>query len=194
MRDYYKVLGVDKMASEQEVRKAYRRLALQYHPDRNKDNSATQQFNEATEAFQVLSDPQKRTKYDLFGGELYSIGVVDLEGRVGLTKEQMKIMDKEKLSRFKEDYQRLQSVSKIFSAAMGISAGMVGSYAIYEQFKDAGNVGYIWLFFSFVIGYSGFSGKIETGRALKEKKRDIEILTKDIEHYYGSIFNKNESL
>ncbi len=68
-RDYYEVLGVDRNASEQELKSAYRRLALQYHPDRNPDNKeeATERFKEITEAYGVLADPQKRAAYDRYG-------------------------------------------------------------------------------------------------------------------------------
>jgi molecular chaperone DnaJ len=67
-RDYYEILGVERNASSDELKKAYRKLAMQYHPDRNPgDAAASESFKEATEAFQVLSDPQKRTRYDRFG-------------------------------------------------------------------------------------------------------------------------------
>lgn len=65
--DYYKILGVEKGASIEEIKKAYRKLALQYHPDRGGSQSDQQRFKEASEAYQVLSDPQKRSQYDQFG-------------------------------------------------------------------------------------------------------------------------------
>ncbi|WP_024989915.1 molecular chaperone DnaJ [Segatella albensis] len=67
-RDYYEVLGVDKNASDAEIKKAYRKLAIKYHPDRNPDNKeAEEKFKEAAEAYDVLHDPQKRQQYDQFG-------------------------------------------------------------------------------------------------------------------------------
>ena len=67
-RDYYEVLGVGKSASKDEIKKAYRKLAMQYHPDRNPgDKVAEEKFKEAAEAYEVLSDDQKRQRYDQFG-------------------------------------------------------------------------------------------------------------------------------
>lgn len=67
-RDYYEILGVDKNATEEEVKKAYRKLAVQYHPDKNPGNKqAEEKFKEATEAYEVLRDPEKRSRYDQFG-------------------------------------------------------------------------------------------------------------------------------
>lgn len=67
-RDYYEVLGVSKTASDDEIKKAYKKMAIKYHPDRNPDNKeAEEKFKEAAEAYDVLRDPQKRARYDQFG-------------------------------------------------------------------------------------------------------------------------------
>ena len=67
-RDYYEVLGVNKNATDDEIKKAYRKIAIKYHPDRNPDNKeAEEKFKEAAEAYDVLRDPQKRQQYDQFG-------------------------------------------------------------------------------------------------------------------------------
>jgi molecular chaperone DnaJ len=66
--DYYKILGVPRNASDADLKKSYRRLAMKFHPDRNKDNpDAEEQFKQAKEAYEVLSDPKKRSAYDQFG-------------------------------------------------------------------------------------------------------------------------------
>jgi DnaJ-class molecular chaperone len=66
-RDYYDILGVSKKASKEEIKKAYRKLALENHPDRNKSSDASEKFKEINEAYEVLSDPKKKQTYDQFG-------------------------------------------------------------------------------------------------------------------------------
>lgn len=68
-KDYYKTLGIPKGSNEEEIKKAYRRMALRFHPDKNKDPSAEEKFKEIAEAYEVLSDPKKRVVYDQLGEE-----------------------------------------------------------------------------------------------------------------------------
>src|SRR5260370_33433909 len=68
-RDYYDVLGVTRNASKDDIKGSYRKLALQYHPDRNKAPEATEKFKEISEAYAILSDDEKRKQYDQFGRE-----------------------------------------------------------------------------------------------------------------------------
>ena len=67
-RDFYEVLGVGKAASGDEIKKAYRKVAMQYHPDRNPgDKAAEEKFKEAAEAYEILSDTDKKSQYDRYG-------------------------------------------------------------------------------------------------------------------------------
>ena len=74
-KDYYDILGINKKASPEEIKKAYRTLAMKYHPDRNQgDKTAESKFKEASEAYQVLSDPKKKSSYDQFGHSAFEGG------------------------------------------------------------------------------------------------------------------------
>ena len=66
-KDYYKILGIDKNASKSDIKKAYRKLALKYHPDKNKSEGAEEKFKEISEAYAVLYDDEKRQMYDQYG-------------------------------------------------------------------------------------------------------------------------------
>ena len=73
-RDFYDILGVNKSASAAEIKSAYRKLALKWHPDRNKEKDATEKFKEINEAYEVLSSPEKKAKYDQFGHAAFGGG------------------------------------------------------------------------------------------------------------------------
>lgn len=80
-KDYYKILGIAKGASDDDIKKAYRKQALKWHPDKNKTPNAEEKFKEVAEAYEVLSDPKKREIYDQYGEEgmdgiLYSMSNV----------------------------------------------------------------------------------------------------------------------
>lgn len=105
-RDYYEILGVEKGAGKDTVKAAYRKLALQYHPDRNPGNAeAEDKFKEATEAYEVLSDEQKRARYDRFGHEGMRSG---------------------------QDFHQYQNVNDIFSMFGDMFGGGAGG-SIFEQ-------------------------------------------------------------
>lgn len=83
-RDYYEVLGVTKTASQDEIKKAYRKLAMKYHPDRNPDNKeAEEKFKEAAEAYDVLKDEQKKSAYDRYGHSAFEGGMGGAGGGFG---------------------------------------------------------------------------------------------------------------
>src|SRR5882724_5983666 len=73
-KDYYEILGVGKTASLDEIKKAYRKLALEYHPDRNKTKAGEEKFKEVTKAFEVLGNEEKRKTYDQFGHAAFEQG------------------------------------------------------------------------------------------------------------------------
>lgn len=83
--DYYDILGISKSASADEIKKAYRKQALEWHPDRHKDDkeAAERRFKEINEAYQILSDPQKRSAYDQFGHEAFAPGGMPGAGGFG---------------------------------------------------------------------------------------------------------------
>src|SRR5215210_4825786 len=92
-RDYYEVLSVSRTCSDDDIKKAYRKLALQYHPDRNSAPEATERFKEATEAYQILSDAEKRGLYERYGHSAFDRGGggggVDFTNFAGLSIEDL---------------------------------------------------------------------------------------------------------
>jgi len=73
-KDYYQVLGISKNSSQAEIKKAYRKLAIAYHPDKNKTKEAEAKFKEINQAYEVLADPKKKEAYDLYGSDAFSQG------------------------------------------------------------------------------------------------------------------------
>lgn len=111
-RDYYEILGVAKTASDEEIKKAYRKLAMQYHPDRNPDDkTAEDKFKEASEAYEVLRDSDKRAKYDRFG-------------HAGMKGGQ--------------DFHGFNDVNDIFSHFSDIFGGSFGGSSIFDDFFGGG--------------------------------------------------------
>src|SRR5512135_913436 len=112
-QDYYEILGVNRTSSVDEIKKAYRKLAMQYHPDRNPGNAeAEEKFKEAAEAYEVLSDTDKRARFDRFGHQ-------------GMRQQ---------------DYGNYQNPEDIFSHFSDIFSGMGGG-SIFDQFFGGGQGG-----------------------------------------------------
>lgn len=83
MKDPYQTLGVSKNATDQEIKSAYRKLALEYHPDRNKSPGASEKFKEVTQAYEILSNKEKRQQYDQFGSAAFEQGGMGAGGPFG---------------------------------------------------------------------------------------------------------------
>ncbi len=119
-RDYYEVLGVGRDAGQEEIKKAYRRLAVKYHPDKNPGKDSEEKFKEAAEAYEVLSDPQKKARYDQFGHE----GIQEEFSRGG------------SFGGFGFD---LEEALRMFNSAFGRSSGGGGS--VFDDFFGGSTVG-----------------------------------------------------
>ena len=110
LKDYYRILGVNKDTSAQDIKKAFRQLALRYHPDRNPDNpkQAEAKFKEINEAYEVLGDEQKKRQYDcLLNWQAYSLRTIIINDTLN---------DKADLDLLREMLQRLTDIGLSFSA------------------------------------------------------------------------------
>ncbi|MFO8062004.1 MAG: molecular chaperone DnaJ [bacterium] len=120
-KDYYEVLGIDRDASPEEIKKAYRKLAKKYHPDLNKENKeqATDKFKEVSEAYEVLADPKKRKMYDQYGYD----GVSQEFGQGGFSWN---------------NFSHAEDISDIFSDIFGGGSGFSGGGSIFDMFFGGG--------------------------------------------------------
>ena len=144
-KDYYKILGVEKTAAQDEIKKAYRKLAMKHHPDRNPNNKAAEEkFKEITEANEVLSDPEKRKKYDALGANW-------------------------------KQYQHTGGGSEdFFSQYGGAQRGGSTSYEFSGDFGDLfGNIGGFSDFFESFFGGGGRSGR--SGDASQQQTTAVDV-------------------
>jgi DnaJ family protein B protein 4 len=120
MSDYYKILGVDKTATTEEIKKSYRKLALKWHPDKHKEKSkiddAQKKFQEISQAYSTLSDPEKRKKYDMFGTDAENMPTGGFGGPTGPTGKVR------------------------FHSSSGIPSGFVNADDIFKHFFGTSNV------------------------------------------------------
>lgn len=116
-KDHYQTLGLEKTASDADIRKAYRKLALQFHPDKNQAEGATEAFQKVGTAFAILSDPAKRRQYDAYGSD---------EGR---TRHRTSNHD----SRYNEGPEPDISPEDLFNMFFGGGAGFTGTQTVYAN-------------------------------------------------------------
>src|SRR3990167_11130413 len=119
-RDYYDILGVSKSASDAELKSSYRKMAMQWHPDRNKSPEAETKFKEINEAYQVLSDPKKKSTYDQFGHAAFDPAAGGFGGQGGF---------------------RQQGPFQYYYSTSGDFGGFSDPFEIFEQFFGGGGFG-----------------------------------------------------
>jgi curved DNA-binding protein len=158
-KDYYKILGVDKSASQDDIKKAYRKLAMKYHPDRNQGNKkAEEKFKQITEANEVLSDPEKRKKYDTLG------------------------------SNWKQYQSQGQGFEDFYSHFGGAGRGAGGTQYSYSGNLDDlfGNISGFSDFFESFFGRSGSAGRQHSRRSRKGQDFEATLYIPLVEAYNGS--------
>ncbi|HLD39546.1 MAG TPA: DnaJ domain-containing protein [Candidatus Nanoarchaeia archaeon] len=166
MKNHYDVLGVSETATEQEIKKAYKKLVLQYHPDRNKGNAeAEQKFKEITEAYNRLNNPDKfNSRY-----------VDPVQRRTGLTPEEVRTLNYIKLFDLEMRYDLMKNLSKFSSLSLGIGIG-IGSYEFYQEHLQ--NPSVPLAFASLAAILFGYYGRQETKKVMKTLEKNIEDLQK----------------
>lgn len=125
VRDYYDILGVPKNASEEQIKKAYRELALKFHPDRNKEKSAEEKFKSINEAYSVLGEPEKRKQYDAYGSAGFGQGYSEQSTR-GFSQEEM----------FRDIFNNFGSFEEMFSQGEPQSVNLALSFEEIENGMD----------------------------------------------------------
>ncbi|GAX80192.1 hypothetical protein CEUSTIGMA_g7630.t1 [Chlamydomonas eustigma] len=134
--DYYDVLGLTRDANDLTIRRAFRKLALHFHPDINKDESASQEFNRMCEAYDVLSDPRRKGFYDLYGEDALKDGVPDGEGGLkgSLYHFDSELTPQQVFSRFfgtANPYEALDAISSQFEAMTMAEQPKMGKNKVY---------------------------------------------------------------
>ncbi len=188
MKNLYEILGVPETATEADIKRAYRRLAFEYHPDRNpNDASAAKKFREATEAYNALADPGASEIED--PGNPVAEDWNDLER---IIKAELITYNLVSLKLLKNSYDYYKSKSKSFSTGMVISATIALGNALYEQFYNTDN-DWFWGPMPIIAFSACLLGKIVSSICMTRTKRDIEnleILTEDLESKYGSAYRR----
>lgn len=120
-KDYYSILGINKSASDDEIKKAYRKLALKYHPDKNKSSGAEEKFKELAEAYEILADKKKRDTYDKFGEKGLKQGFDNCSGKYGAGNNYSYTYQGDPYHTFQQFFQTDSNIGGMFT-----SGGMPG--------------------------------------------------------------------
>lgn len=160
--DYYKVLGVDKKATQADIRKAYRRLAKKYHPDVNKTDSNTEQrFQEINEANEVLSDPEKRKKYDEYGENW----------------------------RHADEFEAQRQQYRQNGRFEGFDFGGFGGFGDFS--RSEGNTGGFSDFFESLFGSGGFGTRRNAAPQGRDLQTELTLPLREVAHTHKRVLNIN---